>query len=213
MLELTDLSVARGATPVVESLTLTLAPGRVFWVVGPNGAGKSSLLRVLAGLDRPRSGVVARRLPPGEPLLYFHSETTLPGAATPGDWERLARRVLPAPAARRTPLWPAVPARRRAGRLSTGERKRLLLDVLLRRPASLLLDEPFEHLSPDAKRDLAGILRERSRRHLVVVATNQVTELAARDGGLRLDGGHATPLAGGVPGADGGADADGGRAR
>lgn len=197
MLELSDVTVIRGMAPVVEALDLVIEPGRVFWVVGPNGAGKTSLLRVLAGLDRPRRGRVVVRRPAGERLSYFQSEMALPGAATPRAWERLAGRLLPEGGGGRTPIWPEVPTGRRAGRLSTGERKRLLLDVLLRRGGSLILDEPFEHLSPEAKRSLGEILRARSADgRVVVVATNQATHRAAADGGLRLEGGVATPLPG-----------------
>lgn len=189
MLETIDLTVTRGPNRVVSSLDLTVSPGRVFWVVGPNGAGKSSLLRVLAGLDRPREGRVALRLPPGEPLLYFHSEMRLPPSATAGDWDRLARRLLPATATEPTAVWPTVHPRRPARRLSTGEQKRAVLDVVLRQTGSLILDEPFEHLSPDAKRALAGQLDERARNHLVIVATNQATRRASDEGGIRIEAG------------------------
>lgn len=195
MLELNDLTVRRGSNPVVQGLSLMIRPGSVFWVVGPNGAGKTSLLRVMAGLDRPLSGTVVRWADAGEPLLYFQSEMALPPSATVGDWERLVRRLLSAPgAARRTPLWPDTAPSRRIARLSTGERKRLLLDALFRQPGSLLLDEPFEHLSPDAKAALASLMGTRSQTAVVVVATNQATGRARRDGGLRLEGGVAEPL-------------------
>jgi ABC-type transport system involved in cytochrome c biogenesis ATPase subunit len=195
MLRLSDLTVRRGPNSVVEGLDLEIRPGAVFWVVGPNGAGKSSLLRVMAGLDRPRAGTVTRRSEPGHPFLYFESEVSLPPSATVGDWERLVLRLLPAGSAGvRTPLWPDAGADRRIGRLSTGERKRLLLDALFRRQGSLLLDEPFEHLSPAAKADLARLLAARARSDVVVVATNQATGRAERDGGLRLEAGTAEPL-------------------
>jgi ABC-type transport system involved in cytochrome c biogenesis ATPase subunit len=195
MLELTDVTVRRGANRVVQQLNLTLRPGRVFWVVGPNGAGKTSLLRVMAGLDRPGAGSVHRRFGKEEALLYFQSEMSLPSATTVGDWEWLIRRLLPPDCdGTRTPLWPEVPGPRRVGRLSTGERKRLLLDALFRRRGSLLLDEPFEHLSPDAKAHLAALMTARARAHVVVVASNQATQRAERDGGLRLEGGVAEPL-------------------
>jgi ABC-type multidrug transport system ATPase subunit len=196
MLELIDLTVRRGPNPVVTGLHLTIRPGTVFWVVGPNGAGKTSLLRVLAGLDRPRSGSVVRRAASGEVFLYFQSEMTVPPTATVGDWDCLVRRLLPpAVPGRRSRLWPGAGRRRRVGRLSTGERKRLLLDALFRRPGPLLLDEPFEHLSPDAKAELGRLIVERARARVVVVATNQATGRAARGPGLRLDGGEAAPLA------------------
>jgi ABC-type Mn2+/Zn2+ transport system ATPase subunit len=193
MLELIDVTVQRGSSPVVSGLTVGITAGRPFWVVGPNGSGKTSLLRVMAGLDSPRSGSVRTEGQTGAPCLYFQSEMAVPAAATVGDWERLVSRLLVAPGrAGRTALWPDVPARRRVGRLSTGERKRLLLDALFRRPGPLLLDEPFEHLSPDAKAALSRLIEERARTEVVVVATNQATGRAETDGGIRLEGGMAT---------------------
>jgi ABC-type transport system involved in cytochrome bd biosynthesis fused ATPase/permease subunit len=119
----------------------------------------------------------------------------LPGSATTTDFARLARRLgWPGPS-RGAGLWPAV-GRRPARRLSTGERKRLLLDVLLMESGPLLLDEPFEHLSPDAKETLSNGLRNRARGHVVVVATNQGTWRAGREGGVRIEAGLAAPLAG-----------------
>jgi ABC-type multidrug transport system ATPase subunit len=196
MLELIDVTVQRGPNLVVRGLDLELRPGTPFWVVGPNGAGKTSLLRVMAGLDAPREGAVRRRGGVDESFLYFQSEMALPPSATIADWERLVLALLPPGCSgARTALWPEAGGGRRVGRLSTGERKRLLLDALFRRPGSLLLDEPFEHLSPDAKADLARLIDARARTHVVVVATNQATGRADRDGGLRLEGGVAEPLA------------------
>ena len=194
MLELIELEVVRGGDHVVRGLTVTVEPGRVFWVIGPNGAGKSSLLRVLAGLDRPRRGRVTRRGRTSDRMTYLHSEMRLPSAATAGDWDRLSRLLLSPGAATVTPLWPQVPRHRSVRRLSTGEQKRLVLDVAIRRPGSLILDEPFEHLSPDAKRLLGRHLKDRARRSVVVVATNQAIHRAADEGGLYLDAGEATPI-------------------
>lgn len=196
MLRLNELTVRRGAAVVVERLDWQVGPGRPAWIVGPNGAGKSSLLRVIAGLLAPAAGSVS--LPAGVSRpLYFHAETGLPPDATVGGWKRLMDALLSVDAPSRTALWPPVPDRRRAGDLSTGERKRLLLDTLLRQPGgALLLDEPYEHLSPDAKATLSALIEARSRDAVVIVATNQLTDLAIRDGGVRLEGGVATAFAG-----------------
>ncbi|MGZ8783248.1 MAG: ATP-binding cassette domain-containing protein, partial [Gaiellaceae bacterium] len=49
-----------GARTVLDHVDLTLGPRSRLGLVGPNGAGKSTLLRLLAGLDQPDAGTVAR---------------------------------------------------------------------------------------------------------------------------------------------------------
>jgi iron complex transport system ATP-binding protein len=53
-----DLSLGYGATPIVEGLTVEVAPGAVTAIVGPNACGKSTLLRGLARLMSPAAGQV-----------------------------------------------------------------------------------------------------------------------------------------------------------
>ncbi len=48
---LSDVAVARGGVPVLEGVSLTLAPGQVQVLRGPNGIGKTTLLRAVAGLQ------------------------------------------------------------------------------------------------------------------------------------------------------------------
>jgi len=85
---------AHGASPVLEGVSVTIAPGDVLGVVGPNGAGKSTLLRILAGIEPADRGTVtltggtAGYLPqepdraPGESLLAFLARRTGVAAAS-----------------------------------------------------------------------------------------------------------------------------------
>jgi ABC-type transport system involved in cytochrome c biogenesis ATPase subunit len=195
-IRLSDVSVRRGPNRIVEGLSLDIGAGRICWITGPNGAGKSSLLRVIAGLDAPETGTVLCSGPEAR-RGYFHSEMGIPGPARVGDWSRLVTRLLEVsagtdrPAPPPTPLWPDVEPARRIGRLSTGERKRLLLDPLLRQAGSLVLDEPFAHLSAGARSTLLRLLRERARRTVVVVASHRAADRAAGEGWLHLEGGLA----------------------
>jgi len=56
-----NLAVRIGVTTLFEALDLTLHPGDRLGIVGPNGAGKSTLLRILAGIGKADTGVVAAR--------------------------------------------------------------------------------------------------------------------------------------------------------
>ncbi len=56
IVELRDVAIRIGATPVLRDLDLTIGPGEVVGLFGGNGAGKTTLLRLLATQLRPTSG-------------------------------------------------------------------------------------------------------------------------------------------------------------
>ena len=66
---------AHGDKVVLDDVTLSFLPGAKIGVVGPNGAGKSSLLRIMAGLDRPTNGEA--RLMPGYTVGLLSQEPPL----------------------------------------------------------------------------------------------------------------------------------------
>ena len=66
---------AHGDKVVLDDVTLSFLPGAKIGVVGPNGAGKSSLLRIMAGQDRPSNGDA--RLMPGNTVGMLAQEPPL----------------------------------------------------------------------------------------------------------------------------------------
>lgn len=56
--EVADLSVSYGSTPVLVDLHLTVPAGTGVCVTGENGIGKSTLLRCVASLQRPDAGQI-----------------------------------------------------------------------------------------------------------------------------------------------------------
>lgn len=99
---------------------------------------------------------------------------------------QLADKLVPAP----RPLLPNRDLRgTRCGSLSTGEEKRLLLGSILARGRDfLLLDEPYEHLSREARCELGHELARLARQSVVVIATNQDLPEGVDGPVLRLSG-------------------------
>jgi ABC-type multidrug transport system ATPase subunit len=142
------LTVARGRRVVLRDVDLTVRAGDVVHVAGENGSGKTSLLRVLAGLARPREG----RLQRSGTCAFVPERIQLAPALRPLEWLGAMRRLrgLDAldwhAAARAGGLDPAK-LERPSSSLSKGMLQRVaLLEALHAKPALLLLDEPFSGL-------------------------------------------------------------------
>lgn len=58
MLKLTNITHTYGAVPVLENVSLTVAPGQRIALMGPSGVGKTTLLRIAQGLLKPTAGTV-----------------------------------------------------------------------------------------------------------------------------------------------------------
>jgi ABC transport system ATP-binding/permease protein len=72
-----DLTKAFGTRSVLDGVTLTIEPGERVGLVGGNGSGKSTLARILAGLDAPDGGTVARRRE--APIGYLQQDPRFDG--------------------------------------------------------------------------------------------------------------------------------------
>jgi ATPase subunit of ABC transporter with duplicated ATPase domains len=90
VLHATDVTVSRGATTILDAVSLTVAPGDRIGLVGPNGVGKSTLLRALSGELVAERGAV-RLTPPTATVGLLPQEPDLRPGETLRD--HLARRT------------------------------------------------------------------------------------------------------------------------
>jgi ATP-binding cassette subfamily F protein uup len=75
------LGKAYGADPLFQDVSLTVMRGEKVGLLGVNGTGKSTLLKVLAGLEAPDTGIVERRR--DATILYLAQEPALDPEKTP----------------------------------------------------------------------------------------------------------------------------------
>jgi ATP-binding cassette subfamily F protein uup len=146
LLQLKDIALTFGGTPLLSGAELSVGAGERVSLVGRNGAGKSTLLKVAAALVEPDRGSVF--IQPGTVLRYLPQEPDLSGVAStlayveaglgPDDDRHAARRLLEQL---------GLTGQEDPARLSGGEARRAsLARVLAANPDILLLDEPTNHL-------------------------------------------------------------------
>jgi len=171
-----EVTIRRGDERIVDRLTWSHEPGSIAWLSGPNGAGKSSLMRVLAKIDEPFDGLVRHEgggtnRASRELIASYTPAMSLPPEPRAAWFTRLTSRWIGGP----IPLEPDRALRAKPCRaLSTGEEKRLLLGPILARARPFVfLDEPYEHLSREARDALTAALVQLAQTSIVVVATNQ----------------------------------------
>lgn len=151
-----------GAQRAVDDVSLTVAQGESFSLLGPSGCGKTTLLRMIAGFERPERGriLVGGRditaLPPElRPVnTVFQNYALFPHLSV---WENIAfglrmsrrpREEIRGGVERMLELVRlSAHARKRPAQLSGGQRQRVAIArALVNRPQVLLLDEPLAAL-------------------------------------------------------------------
>lgn len=174
------LSKRFGPREILKRIDLDLQSGRCLLLSGANGTGKTTLLRILAGLERPDCGMIDAGQGPLawrrcrsrllEQILYLHQQPYMFDGSVRYNLAYALPRGLPAQT-RESLLeeamdWAGLDHLRGtpAKNLSGGERQRVsLARAWLRRPRILLLDEPTANLDQESRKrslQLLTLLKE-----------------------------------------------------
>jgi ATP-binding cassette subfamily F protein uup len=146
LLQLKDIALTFGGTPLLAGAELSVSPGERVSLVGRNGSGKSTLLRIAAGATEPDRGTVF--VQPGALVRYLPQEPDFSGFTTVRAYVEAGLRPTDDPHTARYLLDQlALSGDEDPAHLSGGEARRAsLARVLAPSPDILLLDEPTNHL-------------------------------------------------------------------
>lgn len=162
MLQIDHVTKLYGATKAVDDISLEIKPGEFFSLLGPSGCGKTTLLRMIAGFERPSSGAIRldgmdmAPLPPykRDVNTVFQNYALFPhyDVADNVAYSLKIRKVPMAERERRVTEALAMTGlvgfeKRFPHQLSGGQQQRVALArALINRPRILLLDEPLSAL-------------------------------------------------------------------
>ncbi len=190
----------RGKAPktlALNGVSMSFEPGVMHGVIGPEGAGKTTLMRVMLGLMRPKTGEVVFTLD-GKPVdfeeirpqvAYMPQQQSLYADLSIGEHLDFFRVLygIPDEAYRQkseellkiTRLSEFI--NRPAGKLSGGMYKKLgLMCALLRSPQVILLDEPTNGVDPISRREFWELLYRLSDQKILIIVTTAYMDEAER---------------------------------
>ncbi len=181
-----------GKKTVLDGVSMTANAGECIGVAGVNGSGKSTLLSVLAGVTKPESGTFTCY---GHDMLrekgqfaklvgYVPQENPLLPDLTVADNLKLwSGQQVSAQDALLEKLHLTGYLKRRAGKLSGGEKRRLVIAcALLAGQSVLVMDEPTAALDLSQKEIIRSYIRDYTERGgLVIMATHDIMEIEMCD--------------------------------
>jgi len=188
-LEVIELNQRFGSHQVLKDVTIRVRRGEIYGLLGPNGAGKSTLMKILLGMQRPRSGriLLCGAEQSRETLAQVGGMVELPGL-----WENLtgAEHMAIHTRLRGTPRERGTEELIRFGlgdardvkvkKYSLGMRWRLAIGIaMLHRPRLLVLDEPTNGLDPGGIRQMRDLIRALPEEGTtVLISSHNLPEIA-----------------------------------
>lgn len=201
VIEINDLSKHFDDVRAVNGVDLAIQEGELLVILGPSGCGKTTLMRMIAGLEKPTSGTISiggsdvTTLPPrARPIaMVFQSYALYPHMTVFNNiaFPLKAHGKIPKEDIRKKVQWAADTLGieklldRKPRQLSGGERQRVALGrALVKEPKVLLLDEPLSNLDAKLRASARDELQRFQRRlgvTTIFVTHDQIEALGMGD--------------------------------
>lgn len=190
-LEVSKIAKSYGGKRVVDGLSFQINRGEIVGLLGPNGAGKTTAFYMTVGLIQPDEGQVIfngidvsyepmhKRARMG--MGYLAQEPSVFRNLTVEDNLLSILESLPMTNAERKnrlqellgELHLTSLAKKKAGTLSGGERRRLeITRALITNPSCLMLDEPFANIDPISVHELKQLILHLSQKNISILITD-----------------------------------------
>ena len=173
MIKLTNVCKRYAEKNVLQNLNMQFTCPGSYAILGPSGCGKTTLLRLIAGLEVPTSGLV-QIAADTKMAVCFQEDRLLPwksvldnvALAAPGKDKAIARKWLTCVGLGSE--LSALPAS-----LSGGMKRRAALARALAYDAPvLLLDEPFRALDEETHQQMLALVRSHAKDRLLILVTH-----------------------------------------
>jgi branched-chain amino acid transport system ATP-binding protein len=192
MLEVSGLDLFYGDAQALADVSLSAEEGAIVAIIGANGAGKSSLIRTIAGIEKPRGGSIRFR---GKEIIGLPSYQVCNlglGQVAEGrqifpnltvadnlDVGSLVPRGRPHKRESLEHVYTMFPRLKErsgqfAGTLSGGEQQMLAIGrCLMARPELIMFDEPSLGLAPALVQDVFRVIRRLNEKGMTVLLVEQ----------------------------------------
>ena len=189
MIEIENLAFSYGSVPVLNNISMRLEEGRIYGLLGENGVGKTTLLTLLCGLKRVRSGRIVTdghnpfdREPDFLSEQFFLADEVAPVNMTASEFAKS-----------RGAFWPRFDlekfitimgefendSRKKMNAMSAGQLKKTYISFALAcNVRYLFMDEPTNGLDIPSKTQFrSAVMRHTADDATIVISTHQVRDL------------------------------------
>ena len=182
MIALQEITKIYDGHIVLENLTLNAEEGKILFVTGVSGIGKTTLLRILAGFEKPDHGTVI--LPEGTKIgMMFQEDRLFEFLSVRKNLEILYPEKDPADLEKElSEVLPKTELDKKVSSLSKGTKRRAALVRGMLHPGNvLLLDEPFSSLDEDNCRKVWDYIIRKQNSRTLIIASHWVPEEKTAD--------------------------------
>ncbi|MFW5985638.1 MAG: metal ABC transporter ATP-binding protein [Halanaerobiaceae bacterium] len=199
-LQLKNVSVFYNSNPAIKDINLSIYKNQFLGILGPNGGGKTTLLKVIAGLQKPDQGQViyypatqkskvknsigyvpqTSNFDNNFPVSVF--DVILMGGLKPGfhPFQKHDRQKQNQAEDIMEQMGITDLKNRQIGQLSGGQLQKVLISrALMTEPQLMLLDEPTSSLDSSSSSNIYDLLAQLNEKMTIIVVTHNITTVSS----------------------------------